>query len=53
MRLATRGALGPATSVRCCTEADGSPSYFRVKAMTMMRYSVNGPTNYFNVSKNP
>lgn len=32
-------------SVRCITGSDGSPSYFRVNAMTIMRYSVYGPAD--------
>lgn len=30
-------------SVRCITGSDGSPSYLSVNAMTIIRYSVNGP----------
>lgn len=29
-------------SVRCITGSDGSPSYLRVNAITIMRYSVYG-----------
>lgn len=32
-------------SVRCITGSDGSPSYLRVNAMTIMRYSVYGPAD--------
>lgn len=43
MRLIICGAEGPAMSVRCITASDGSPSYLRVNAITMILYSVYAP----------